>query len=36
MLEVKVWGQSETLVKEQDSHGLDIRLWDTKGLSKKG
>ena len=35
MLEVYVWGQSGTLVKEQGSHDVDIRLWDTKGLSRR-
>jgi hypothetical protein len=35
MLEVKVWWQSVTLVKEQGSHDLDIRFWGTKGLSKR-
>jgi hypothetical protein len=34
MLEVQVWGQSGTLVKEKRSHDLDIRLQGTKGLLK--
>jgi hypothetical protein len=30
----KAGGPTGTSVKEQDSHGLDISLWGTKGLSK--
>jgi hypothetical protein len=34
MLEVQVWEQSGTLVKDQGYHALDIRLWGEKGLPK--
>jgi hypothetical protein len=33
--DVKVWGQSGTLVNQQDPCDLGIRLWGTKGLSKR-
>ena len=32
---VDVWRQSRTLLKEQGSHELDIRLWGTNGVSKR-
>jgi len=34
-LEVQVWGQSWTLIKEQGSHDIDSRLWGTEGLPKR-
>ena len=32
---LEVWRQSGTLLKEQGSHELDIRLWGIKGVSKR-
>jgi hypothetical protein len=34
MLELYIWGQSGTLLKEQGSHDWDVILRDTKGLPK--
>jgi hypothetical protein len=35
MLEVSVWGQSETLLMGQGSHDFEISLRGTEGLSKE-